>query len=503
MRRFLPFSLSLLTFTLAWAAAAKAAPQPPNVLLILVDDLKPAIGAYGDPIAVSPNLDRLAARGTRFDLAYCNQAVCAPSRNHLMTGLRSTTSGLYTLGLNFRAALPDAVTLPQYFKAHGYHAESMGKVYHIGHGNVNDEASWSVPHHKELVIEYVDPASKPDGPLTREEAMFSNHRGDPPINDLPRGYAYESPEVSDDAYADGRIAARAAERLRARATEPNQPFFMAVGFARPHLPFSAPKRYWDLYDRDRLPLTLNPEPPHGAPAYAIKRKGEISNYLPVPNTEVLDPDLQRTLIHGYYASTAFVDAQIGKVLDALEETGLAANTIVVLWGDHGFHLGDHGSWTKHSNHEQANRIPLIFAGPGISAGVATRSVAETVDIYPTLAELAGLPVPPVPQGLDGSSHAPALRHPGTVVDTYAYHAYPRGGRDRPNFLGRAIRTHRYRLVEWKSIGAASSTAELELYDYWADPHETTNLAADRPELVTQLRAILAQHPEARRQVERR
>ena len=207
--------------------------------------------------------------------------------------------------------------------------------------------------------------------------------------------------------ARGKVRIRlSAERLRARATEPNQPFFMAVGFARPHLPFSAPKRYWDLYDRDRLPLTLNPEPPHGAPAYAIKRKGEISNYLPVPNTEVLDPDLQRTLIHGYYASTAFVDAQIGKVLDALEETGLAANTIVVLWGDHGFHLGDHGSWTKHSNHEQANRIPLIFAGPGISAGVATRSVAETVDIYPTLAELAGLPVPK-PKAIPGLSRAMA------------------------------------------------------------------------------------------------
>lgn len=493
----------LILFACFWwlgGPAAKAAERP-NVLLILVDDLKPAIGAYGDPIAITPNLDRLAARGTRFDYAFCNQAVCAPSRNNLMTGLRSTSSGLYTLGLNFRAALPDAVTLPQYFKQHGYRTESMGKVYHIGHGNVNDEASWSVPHHPELVIEYNDSASKPDGPLTREEAMFANHRGDTPVRELPRGFAYESPDVPDEAYADGRIAALATERLQARATEPDQPFFMAVGFARPHLPFSAPRRYWDLYPHDRIPLTLNPLPPVGAPGYATKRKGEITNYLPVPDADALDPELQRTLIHGYYASTAFVDAQIGKVLAALDATGLADHTIVVLWGDHGFHLGDHGSWTKHSNHEQANRIPLIFAGPGITAGVATRSVAETVDIYPTLCDLAGLPPPAVPQGLDGDSQAPALHDPGVIVDTYAYHAYPRGGPGRQNVLGRAIRTQRYRLVEWKAIGAAPETADLELYDYWADPWETRNLAAERPAVVADLRAILATQPEAQPQAQ--
>ncbi|MDQ5977277.1 MAG: iduronate 2-sulfatase [Verrucomicrobiota bacterium] len=479
------------------------AATPPNVLLILVDDLKPAIGAYGDPVAITPHLDRLASRGTRFDLAFCNQAVCAPSRNNLFTGLRSTTTGLYTLGLNFRHAVPDAVTLPQYFRSQGYHAASLGKVYHIGHGNVNDDASWSIPHHKELVIEYADPASKPAGRLTREEAMFSNYRGDSPVQDLPRSAAWESPEVPDESYADGRIAAEAARRLLAHAADPRQPFFLAVGFARPHLPFSAPRRYWDLYRREHLPLTVNPAPPADAPGYAIKRKGEITNYDPIPLSGDLDADLQRTLVHGYYASTSYVDAQIGKVLDALDQTGLAANTIVIVWGDHGFHLGDHGSWTKHSNHEQANRIPLIFAGPGIAAGAATQSVAETVDIFPTLCDLAGLPAPRVPQGLDGSSHAPALRHPGTVVDTYAYHAYPRGGAKGENFLGRAIRTNRHRLVEWKTIGAPADTAEFELYDYWADPHETHNLASAQPGIVAALRLLLAQHPEARPQSQRR
>lgn len=498
MPRSLPACLATACGLLALASLPIRSAQP-NILLILVDDLKPAIRAYGDPIAITPHLDRLAARGVRFDHAYCNQAVCAPSRNHLFTGLRSTTTGLYSLGLNFRHVLPDAVTLPQYFRAHGYHAESMGKVFHIGHGNVNDDASWSVPHHRELVIEYVDPASKPDGALTREEAFFSNYRGDPPIPQLPRGAAWEHPDVEDEAYADGRVAAEAARRLASHAASPARPFFMAVGFARPHLPFSAPKRYWDLYPRERLPLAINPEPPAGAPGYATKRRGEITNYSPVPNIDRLDPDLKRTLIHGYYASTSYVDAQIGKVLDALDATGLARNTLVVLWGDHGFHLGDHGSWTKHSNHEQANRIPLIVAGPGVATGAASGSVIETVDLYPTLCELAGLPPPAVPQGLDGASHAAALRQPGVVVEDHAYHAFPRSGPARPNFLGRAIRTHRYRLVEWKTIGAAHDTAEFELYDYWEDPNETTNLAAVRTDVVADLRALLSSHPEAKPQ----
>jgi iduronate 2-sulfatase len=183
----------------------------------------------------------------------------------------------------------------------------------------------------------------------------------------------------------------------------------------------------------------------------------------------------------------------------LDDTGLADNTLVVVWGDHGFHLGDHGSWTKHSNHEQANRIPLIVAGPGLASGAATGSVIETVDLYPTLCELAGLPPPNVPQGLDGTSHATALRSPGVVVEDFAYHAFPRSGPARPNFLGRAIRTHRYRLVEWKTIGAPPDTAEFELYDYWEDPHETTNLAAARTDVVAALRALLASHPEAKPQ----
>ena len=462
--------------------------KPPNVLLILIDDLKPAIGAYGDSVAITPHIDKLAANGMRFDRAYSNQAVCAPSRFNLLLGSRSTSSGIYGFGQNFRNYYPNAVTLPQYFKQHGYHTESMGKVFHIGHNTYADEASWSVPHHKDLVIEYVDPESKKEG-FTREEALFSNQ----PAQGLPRGLAWESPDVADDAYADGRVAQRAVERLRDLKSNSDKPFFLAVGFARPHLPFSVPQKYWDLYDEDRLPLPHRTVRPKGAPPYAVKYGTEIDQYVPIP-TNVTDepfPDgLTRKLIHGYYAGVSYVDAQIGKVLDELAASGLDENTIVVLWGDHGYLLGEMGMWTKHVNYELANHIPLIISAPGVAQpGTHTAQLAETVDIYPTLVELAGLPTPELPQPFDGLSMVPVLRDPKARIRDHAYHCFPRGGR-----LGRAIRTDRYRLVEWKKIGDTTETAEYELYDYQYGPVEVKNIAGEQPEVRAMLQAILAQHP---------
>ncbi|MDF1754550.1 MAG: sulfatase-like hydrolase/transferase [Verrucomicrobiales bacterium] len=477
-------------------AGILSAGDRPNVLMILVDDLKPALGSYGDPIAKTPHIDALAARGTRFDLAYCNQAVCAPSRYTLMLGAHSTTTGLYGLGSDLRATLPDAVTLPQYFEKHGYRTESLGKIFHIGHGNLGDPDSFSIPHFKEKVIEYVDPESKPDGKLTREEAMFENVPAPPGgMNQLPRGAAFESPDVEDEAYADGRVAAETLRRLAA-AKERDEPFFIAAGFARPHLPFSAPKKYWDLYQKEDFSLAGNTDLPAGAPDVAGKRGGEIRNYSPVPDKgspEQISHELALELIHGYYASTTFADAQIGKILDGLKTMGLAENTIVVLWGDHGFHLGDLGIWTKHTNYEQANRIPLIFAGPGVTPGAVTRQLAESVDVFPTLAELAGLPQPTeksVTQPIDGVSLAPVLSDAAKRVRNHAFHAYPK------KTLGRAIRTERYRLVEWKNPGASAESAELELYDYETNPNETKNLANEKAEVVAELRKILNTYPEA-------
>jgi len=470
----------------------------PNVLLLLVDDLKPSFKAYGDAWVHSPNLDRLAARGLRFDRAYCNQAVCAPSRNNLMLGSRSTSLGIYSLGANFRRAEPEAVTLTQYFMKHGWRAEGIGKVFHVGHGNTNDPASWSVRFLPDKVIDYVLPESTA-GQLTREEAYFSNQKLGQ-NHTLPRGAAWEKADVSDDAYADGRIAREGIKRLQ-QAKGRNEPFFLALGFTKPHLPFCAPTKYWDLYDPAKLPLPKVLTPAAGAPDYAGKTLLELNQYHPIPQNPPLSEAHMRTLIHGYYASLSYMDAQVGLVLNELDRLNLSSNTIVVLWGDHGYHLGDHGMWTKHTNYEEANRIPLLIVAPGISRpGTASKALVETVDIYPTLTDLAGLPKPTGPQPMDGKSLVAVLKDPAQSIKDHAYHVFPRGVRGKELF-GRAIRTERYRMIEWKEIGAASSTAQYELYDYLEDPHETENVAAKRPGAMAELKAVLSRHPEAKSPVE--
>ena len=241
-------------------------------------------------------------------------------------------------------------------------------------------------------------------------------------------------------------------------------------------------------------------PPESAPSYAPQNSGELRQYRGIPETGPIPDDLARKLIHGYHAAVSYTDAQIGRVLDALDQTGLADNTIIVLWGDHGWHLGDHGMWCKHTNYEQAARIPLIIVAPGVAQpDTRSRSLVESVDLYPTLVELAGLPEPDVPQGLDGRSLVPLLRDPSSPGAEAVFHVYPRQSEGR-RLIGRAVRTERYRLVEWKEPGAPPDTAELELYDYQTDPDETRNLAAEQPEIVAELRAMLAQQAEARPQV---
>lgn len=500
-------ALALIAALLAALAAPQAARQapakkPPNVLLILVDDLKPAAGAYGDRLARTPNIDRLAARGLTFDRAFTNQAVCAPSRNALLTGVRPTSSGIYDLGTNFRVANPDAVTLPQLFRQHGYRVEGLGKIFHVGHGNQEDPASWSVPHYPTAVVAYALPESRAPEGLTREEALFSNAGTFAEARRLPRGAAVESADVDDDAYPDGQMAREAIERLRRAKTNPGTPFFLALGFVKPHLPFCAPKRYWDLYDPAAFELAPVRALPDGAPPYAGQNSGELRQYRGVPEDGAIPEDLQRTLIHGYYAATSYADAQIGRVLDELDRLGLAGDTIVVLWGDHGWHLGDHGMWCKHTNYEQAARIPLIVAAPGMKArGERAAALVESVDVYPTLAGLAGLSISKVPQRLDGRSFAPLLDDPAAPGEGAAFHAYPRTVKSRGGALiGRAVRTARHRLVEWKAPGAPASSAEIELYDLIADPHETRNLAGAQPAVVEQLRRRLAEQGEAKPQI---
>ena len=350
---------------------------------------------------------------------------------------------------------------------------------------------------QEKSIAYVLPESHPEQSLTREEAFFANRS---PAN-LPRGAAYESADVPDTEYPDGRIANEAIRRLQSTKAKPGEPFFMAVGFLKPHLPFCAPKKFWDLYERASFKAPELRSPPEGAPKYAPTVWGELRQYSDMPESGPLTDEQARTMIHGYHAAVSFVDAQIGKVVDELERLDLANNTIVVLWGDHGWHLGDHGWWCKHSNYEQATRIPLIIIAPGVTKpGTHTQSLAESVDLYPTLCELAGLPQPKPPQPLDGKSLVPVLGDPSHATKEAIFHAYPRQRRPEGPILGRAVRTERYRLVEWKKPGAANETAEFELYDYQTDPLEMKNLAGEQPEVVAKLRAVLAKEPEAKPQI---
>lgn len=450
-------------------AVPTAAAEQPNVLFIAVDDLKPALGCYDDPHAKTPNLDKLATRGTVFLRAYCQQAVCSPSRSSLLTGRRPDTTKVYDLDTHFRKALPDVVTLPQQFKANGYHTQGIGKIYH---GGFEDPPSWSVPWEGTKKPGYGPDGMKLIARLTAEAKAkgvdLSNWRK------RPRGYPTEAPDVADNALADGALADRAVELLQERK-EAGKPFFLAVGFIKPHLPFVAPKKYWDLYDPAKLPMSDNSKPPTGAPSYAPQFGGELRNYHEMPKSGPIPKEDARKLVHGYYAAVSYMDAQIGRVLDALQELGLADNTVVVVWGDHGWHLGDHGMWCKHTNYEQATRSALLMAAPGQKvAGKKSAALVEFVDVYPTLVELCKLPDP---GGLEGHSFAPLLDDPRSPWKPAALSQYPRGGgKGVGALMGYALRTDRYRLVEWRDRSTGKPKA-YELYDHETDPGESVNLAA--------------------------
>lgn len=488
------FLLLALTFAAVVATIPSASGiethRKPNVLFIAVDDLKPALGCYGDRLAKTPHIDGLAARGTLFERAYCMQAVCSPSRNALLTGLRQETLRIYDLSTNFRKRAPDVVTLPQHFKENGYASHGLGKIFHVGHGNHEDAASWSVPHYRAKTVGYALPENKAQ--LTREEALFENKGVK--TGALPKGVAYESADVPDDTYADGKIATEAIARLRG-LKQTGEPFFLALGFLRPHLPFTAPKKYWDLHDPAAFVLAERATPPDGAPAFAPTTWGELRQYKAIPDKGALPAGLQRTLIHGYYASTSYMDAQLGRVLVELGKLGLAENTIIVLWGDHGWHLGDHGMWCKHTTYEQATRAPLLIVAPGKKPGQKTSALVEFVDLYPTLCELAGLDKP---GHLQGESLVPLIDSPGIVGKTAAFQVYPRATKGTEPLLGHAVRTDRWRYVEWQK--ADGNAVARELYDMRSDPGEFANLAAkpEHAQVVAELSALLQQRLSAPR-----
>lgn len=473
---------ALLTAALPWLPTARGeGPSPrPNVLFLAVDDLRPEFGAYGKGYVKTPNIDKLAARGATFERAYCQQAVCSPSRSSILTGMRPDSTRVYDLVTHFRDALPDAVTLPQFFKQNGYFARGIGKLFHPG---FDDPRSWSVPWETAQAPQY---GLAENRKLRQQGAAKAKAAGKTGValNRAAKGPAYEAADVPDDTFVDGKVAAKAVAALR-DAKGRGGPFFLGVGFARPHLPFVAPRKYWDLYDPATIELASNPKRPEGAPEYSLLDSGELRGYVGMPKDGPIPDDAARTLKHGYYAAISYMDAQVGKVLDELDRLGLRESTVVVLWGDHGWKLGEYGTWCKHSNVELDTRVPLIVSAPGAPAGVHPKGLVEFVDVYPTLAELAGLTPP---KELEGTSFAPLLRSPDRAWKPAAFSQYPRGPQ---GLMGYTMRTDRYRLTRWVKRDDPSQVAAVELYDHQSDPGEDRN-AADDPAHAEALKALTAQ-----------
>ena len=499
----------------------------PNVLFLVVDDLRPELGCYGKDYIKSPNIDGLAKSGMVFNHAYCQQAVCSPSRSSVMTGTRPDTTKVWDLVTHFRVALPNVVTLGQQFKANGYFVQGMGKIYH---GGLDDPPTWSVPWQDPKAPVYAisadaDLVGKNLEPI--DEDLAGNKGTSPNSYSLPtanasskntsasgstdktakkkgkkakdggdseggkaniRGPIYECADVLDNYFEDGKTADLAVQTL-ADISKKSQPFFLAVGFRKPHLPWVSPKKYWDMYDPAKIDLAPNQFLPIDAPDYAVlPNDGEVRAYKGIPPSGPIPPEIQHKLKQAYFAGTSYTDAQIGKVLAELDRLHLRTNTIIILWGDHGWKLGEHMAWGKHSNVENDVNAPLILSVPGMkTAGAHSDALVEFVDMNPTLCDLAGIPLP---NHLEGTSMKPLLDDPKRVWKAAAFSQYPRkaGKTGAGKLMGYTMRTDRYRFTVWASETDHSKIDATELYDHQTDPQENYNIAKkpENAELVSQL-----------------
>jgi len=432
----------------------------PNVLFLVVDDLRPEMGCYGVQPMVTPHFDRLAERGVRFDRAYCNIAVCGASRASLMKGLRPTPTRFTSYLTRADEDAPDVPSLPLVFRQHGYHTQSNGKVYHHA---TDDREAWSEGSWR--------PETASIWWALPENRALATGRN--------RGPAYEAVDVPDERYPDHQICDKTLADIR-RLAKQGQPFFLACGFYRPHLPFSVPRKYWDLYPAEQIRLPDNMFFPQDLSAAFRYQWGELRAYHGIPKQGPVSEETARELIRGYCASVSFVDAQVGRLLDGLAELGVADTTIIVLWGDHGWQLGEHGLWCKHTNFEVASRAPLLIAAPGVEGGRVSRRVVEFIDIYPTLCDLAGLPRP---AHLQGKSMQPLLldvdaRHKEAVFTRH-------GGGD-------AVRTDRWRYTEMRAGDGRGDLLGVGLFDLEKDPDENRNVVADtvHAEVRDKLKAML-------------
>ncbi|QTN32910.1 sulfatase [Akkermansiaceae bacterium] len=445
------FAASLM---MAGSAMAK------NVLFFFVDDLRPELGCYGVESIKSPAIDKLASEGVLFERAYCQQAICAPSRISVMTGQYPNTTGIFDLFTPLRRTIPDAMTLPRYFREKGYVTASFGKVYH--HGSDDKEYLTELPGRS--LDKYADPKTLQS---IKRKATEARKKGlkDAELRAATKGPDTEAADVGDEAYQDGVVARQAIESLRRNK---GKPFFMCVGFAKPHLPFAAPKRYWDMYERDRFSVP-DRNPPKGTPSLALTNWGELRGYQGIPAEGPLSDAKTKELRHGYAACVSFTDAQVGKVMAELDRLGLRDDTIVVLWGDHGYKLGDYGLWCKHTNLELDTRVPFIVSAPGFAKGKSSDALVEMIDVFPTLAQLTG---GKIPASCEGRSIGPALKDPGGALREFAFSQYPRGGT-----MGYTLRTERWRYTEWIDT-KSKKIAARELYDHRETQTPEGNLVDD-------------------------
>lgn len=456
--------LSFLAFCLAhWCVLVSfGESERKNVLIFFMDDLRPELGCYGVEYIKTPAIDQLAGEGVLFERAYCQQAICGPSRVSMMAGKYPDRLGIQDLWSPLRKNIPDAMSLPRYFKEAGYKTLSYGKVYHH---HSDDRENWTElppkPGQK-----YADPEVVESIRLRSEEA---NRRGMSTKEkfEFTAGPPTEMAEVEDTVYQDGAVAEQAIEALEKYKDEP---FFMCVGFAKPHLPFAAPKKYWDLYDRDqfKVPSRVLPE---DAPSIAFTKWGELRAYQGIAKEGFLSSETTEELRHGYAASLSFSDAQVAKVMDELERLGLRENTVVVLWGDHGYKLGEHGQWCKHTNFELDARVPFIVSAPGFKKGRRSDALVEMIDIFPTVVELTGGEIPEI---LDGKSVVPILEKPSGNLRSYALSEYTRG-----STTGYSMRTDRWRYTEWINKDSKEIVAR-ELYDHKETQLSVRNVV-DNPE----------------------
>ena len=509
--------------------------KKPNILFISIDDLRPELGCYGSPIARSPNLDALAGEGLLFNRAYCQQAICSPSRASLMTGTRPETVGIIENYTYFRDLNPDIVTLPQHFRANGYETAYCGKIYH---GKFTDEElSWSrkpaadkvgIPK-PNLIGGYASPKNQKRF-KDNQEAIRKKY-GSVEHYALGRGPAYERADVPDHTYPDGYNTDLAIATMKDMLAQNDKPFFLGLGFLMPHLDWRAPDKYWNMYDRESIPMAEHKSAPEDGAAMGLHASFELRVRDGIPKSGPIDGELAKTLKHAYLACVSYIDAQIGKMIDALDEAGIKDNTIIIVWGDHGWHLGDMGVWGKATNYEVGTRVPLMIWTPDMlqrSRGQKTDALVELIDMYPTLCDLAGIDKP---AHLEGYSFKPLLESPSRDWKKAAFSQYPNPalrewaanpltsgmretyfgplieeveGRiktqqkekwDRSLFendlMGYSMRTDQHRFIVWKNYKKPSDPpVYLELYDHKVDPAETKNIASDNPQLVEELLAQL-------------